>query len=73
MPAPKGFSEGSFVDASFVARGRFTPEAWSSLQRPLRDEAFLARLGGGGMGPTTALTVELERGEHFMRGRVDGP
>ena len=68
-----GLSEAAIADLPSEARDRFSGGAWGVLQSKLPEGGFLARLGGAGLGPTTALAVELERGEHILRGRVDAP
>lgn len=40
---------------------------------PLRDQEFMARLGGDGFAPLSSLKVQLHEGVHFVRGQVDGP
>lgn len=72
-PTEKGTTEEMAINAPFDGFGRFGSEVWKTLQRPLPEGDFLARLGGGGLGPAMTLPVELERGAHIMRGKVDAP
>lgn len=52
---------------------RFSGVPWAVLGQPLPEGTFLAKLGGSGLAPTSALPVELHEGLHFVHGRVDGP
>ncbi|RKH67793.1 hypothetical protein D7W81_13370 [Corallococcus aberystwythensis] len=47
------------------------PGAVTSVEQPLDDGTFVARLGGRGFTPTAALDVELEDAVHLVRGQVE--
>ncbi|WP_375768029.1 hypothetical protein NR798_41145 [Archangium gephyra] len=52
---------------------RFSRVPWDTLDAPLPEGGFAAKLEGPGLTPTAALPVELHEGLHFVHGRVDGP
>jgi hypothetical protein len=41
--------------------------------RPMRDQEFVAKLGGGGFAPLSSMQVQLHEGVHLVRGQVDAP
>jgi hypothetical protein len=61
------------VDFSASVNHRFSRVAWRTLDEPLPEGGFAAKLEGPGLLPLSALPVELHEGMHFVRGRVDGP
>ncbi|AKJ07500.1 hypothetical protein ATI61_12354 [Archangium gephyra] len=61
------------VDFSASVNHRFSRVAWRTLDEPLPEGGFAAKLGGPGLLPLSALPVELHEGLHFVRGRVDAP
>lgn len=54
-------------------KSRFARVPWDTLDGPLPEGGFAAKLEGPGQTPLSALPVELHEGLHFVHGRVDGP
>ncbi|HYO70248.1 MAG TPA: hypothetical protein VEU33_29635, partial [Archangium sp.] len=74
--APASEDKGSFlhvVDFPASVNRRFSRVAWKTLDTPLPEGGFAAKLEGLGPLPSSALPVQLHEGLHFVQGRVDGP
>ncbi len=54
-------------------KSRFSRVPWDTLDGPLPEGGFAAKLEGPGQTPLSALPVEVHEGLHFVQGRVDGP
>jgi hypothetical protein len=54
-------------------KSRFSRVPWDTLDGPLPEGGFAAKLEGPGQTPLSALPVEVHEGLHFVHGRVDGP
>ncbi|WP_083680614.1 hypothetical protein [Archangium sp. Cb G35] len=63
----------NMVDFSVPVNRRFTRVDWKTLDGPLPEGGFVAKLKGPGLLPSAALPAELHEGAHFVQGRVDGP
>ncbi|HYO57760.1 hypothetical protein [Archangium sp.] len=75
-PAPSSSARVSFSElVSFPepVKRRFSRVPWHTLEGPLPEGGFVAKLEGPGLAPTSTLPVELHEGLHFVHGRVDGP